>query len=182
MKKALPMIIGILVFAALLGGYFVLKQNNEKAEQAKEAKDTVFSYDTADMTALTFANASGEVQLTKSGDTWSCAAQADVAIDADQVSTLLDMIHELEIKKDLGKVDSLSDYGLEDPSATITFTAADKTVSIAVGDFNDTSDSQYVYVDDDSTHVYAVSQSLVEFGTKTIADVTEDTTEASTEE
>ncbi len=182
MKKALPIIIGLLVFAGLLGGYFVLKQNNEKAEKAEAEKDTVYSYDTADITELTFSNASGEVKLTKADDAWSCETQTDTAIDADKVSTLLDMVCELEIKKDLGKVDSLSDYGLETPSATITFTAADQTVSVAVGDFNDTSDSQYVYIDGDNEHVYAVSKNLGEFGTKTIADVTEDTTEDSTEE
>lgn len=161
MKKALPLIIGIIVFCLLLGGYFALREDNRRKEEQERAQEFLYNYASGDITALSFTNAEeAELTLELLDGVWKLKGSGDTQISAAKVEELLDKVKTLTVSNTLQNVEDLEPYGLAKPSNRVAFTAAGTEVSLCIGAYNATTASQYVYLNDDTSTVYAVNAEL----------------------
>lgn len=177
MKKALPLIIGILAFCLLLGGYFALKQNNQKQEEKEAAKDSLYNYNVEDITKLSFVGTENEeLVLSQQDGVWSLENASAVQVSADKVQELLSSINTLTVTNTLQNVEDLAEYGLTEPAKVVSFTAADTEVVLHIGSYNNTTASQYVYLNDDTSVIYAVDAQLTDVFNVSISDLQEEET------
>lgn len=182
MKKALPLIIGILAFCLLLGGYFALKQNNQKKEEKEAEEDMLYNYNLQDITGLSFTNADKkELVLGLEDGIWKLEDSVDVQISTAKVEELLNKVKALTVSNTLQNVEDLEAYGLADPANRVTFTAADTKVVLCIGNYNGTTSSQYVYLNDDTSVVYAVRADLTGVFNVDVAALTEEADDTQTE-
>lgn len=181
MKKALPIIIGILAFCLLLGGYFALKQNNRKKAEKEAEQEMLYNYDVQDITAFSFTNAENEELVFNLIDgAWELDGAADTQISTAKIEELLNKVKALTLSNTLQNVEDLEAYGLASPAHRVTFTAAGTNVTICIGNYNGTTSSQYVYLNDDTSVVYAVNADFTgvfDVDAAALAD-TEESTEA----
>ena len=174
MKKALPLIIGILAFCLLLGGYFALKQSDQKREAKEAAKDSLYNYNVEDITKLSFVGAENEeLVLSQQDGVWSLKSASDVQVSADKVQQLLSSINALTVTNTLQNVEDLAEYGLTESAQVVSFTAADTEVVLHIGSYNSTTASQYVYLNDDTSVIYAVDAQLTDVFNISISDLHE---------
>ncbi len=159
MKKAAPLMIGIIIFILLFAGYLFLKQKN--AADAEVQADVLYSYSTDDITQFSFVDTDGEtLSFTLSDDGWIYDASSDYEISEDEVTSLLSNVASMNVNNTLQDVSDLADYGLATPSNRVSFTAGEATVTIYIGDYNATTESQYIYLNDDTSVIYAVETDL----------------------
>lgn len=182
MKKALPLIIGILAFCLLLGGYFALKQNNQRKEQKEAEEEMLYNYNLQDITGLSFTNADKEELILSLEDgTWKLENSANTQISTVKVEGLLNKVKMLTVANKLENVDDLEAYGLAEPANRVTFTAADTKVVLCIGNYNGTTSSQYVYLNDDTSVIYAVKADLTGVFNVDVAALTEEADDTQTE-
>lgn len=163
MKKALPLIIGILAFCLLLGSYFALKKNNQKKEAKEAAKEILYNYNIEDITRLSFTNDENEeLTFNLSDGVWNLENSTDVQISTTKLEALLSKVNTLTVTNTLENVEDLESYGLAVPANCVTFTAADTEVVLYIGNYNSTTSSQYVYLNDDTSVIYAVAAELTD--------------------
>ena len=112
----------------------------------------------AQMEAL---NGTEEDETTEAGETDAGDGEADGTQDAEEAETALYEVNTTTASTILGYLDSLtseyqvtpnedlSEYGLDDPSMTITLTMTDGTVyTLVFGDYNEYISAYYYYLDD----------------------------------
>ncbi|MDE5965444.1 MAG: hypothetical protein K2G89_01235, partial [Lachnospiraceae bacterium] len=61
MKKMLPLLAGIVVFALLICGYTALKNKNENAQTSEEDAPALYSYALEDLTEASFTDEHGKM-------------------------------------------------------------------------------------------------------------------------
>ena len=183
-KQKIQLIVILVIFVICIGGYFGLKTYNEKAA-AKESEPeyTALALSEEDeVTALKVSNENGNFELTKNEDgTWILKSDETVNIDQDTVDSMVELVSTITSDKVVDGADSLSDYGLDEPSITIEITLSDGSAhNIILGDYNSAAYTYYLMVDDIST-IYTVTSSINSKFTFTVDDITAEETE-STEE
>lgn len=159
MKKALPLIIGVILFALLLMGYWMLKQKNEK--DAETVEDTLYTYAVDDISQFSFLNTNGDtLSFTRTDDGWVYDDSDDYQISEEKVTSLLNTVASLTLKNTLQDISDLEAYGLATPLNRVSFTVGDTAVVVCIGNYNTTTESQYIYLNDDTSVVYAVQTDL----------------------
>lgn len=120
------------------------------------------SVPTADVTAFTVKNASGEFAFTKNeAGAWTLAGLAEgETLNAGAVTTLLNQAANVRLTAPLGKTADPA-YGLAQPSATVTLTAKSgdqtRTITLTVGAKNAT-DNSYVVKSSESPYYVRVAE------------------------
>ena len=105
---------------------------------------------------------SDEVAFTRSEGQWSADGDAAFPVDQTKANTLASTMTGVSVTKKMENVRDPAQYGLDKPSYTVQLTDTDgKKTMIAVGSVNDTTNDVYVYLNDDSSTVYAVSTGLL---------------------
>lgn len=179
-KQKIQFIIILLVLAALVAATFGLKAYNKNKEEAKTAEEeasTIYisKVDTDDITAFSYELDQVTYSFTKNGDTWTYEGDPSIDLDEDKINTMLETFSSFTATDEI-TYDDLSDFGLDNPSNLVTFTTADGSTSIYVGNQNDMLGSYYVMTGEDSK-VYLTTTSLADKFSKTLEEltVTEDT-------
>lgn len=165
MKKMLPLLVGIVVFALLIGGYAALKNKNENAQTSEEDAPALYSYALDDLTEASFTDKHGNTLTFAQGtDGWTYAEDKESCqVLEEPLSELLNKICTLSASDTIDLAESgntLSDYGLEAPENQITLKTKDASVSVSIGGYNDTTACQYVTLDGNTEKIYAVSVNL----------------------
>ena len=142
-------------------------------ENWKEARRRVLGPEAADIRSLEIASANQRVALTKRNDTWFLTYPLDWPANPNAVSRIVNELQFLEHEtsfqvRDLAKNgQSLSDYGLDEPRLTVTFSNPDPASPAAqrqqtvlrLGDT--TKDGLRVYLlSSDGERIHVVNQSL----------------------
>lgn len=179
-KQKIQFIIILLVLAALVAATFGLKAYNKNKEETKTAEEeasTIYisKVDTDDITAFSYEIDQVTYSFTKNGDTWTYDGDPSIDLDEDKINTMLETFSSLTATDEI-TYDDLSDFGLDNPPDFVTFTTADGSTSIYVGNKNDMLDSYYVMTGEDNK-VYLTTTSLADKFSKTLEEltVTEDT-------
>jgi preprotein translocase subunit YajC len=189
MKKRSGMILIILVvfLILLIPAYFLMVKSNEKREAEETADDTekVLDISTSDVTSVEFTLDEQQVLFRLEDDTWKLEGDDSFEVEATAVENVISTVAEMTSARTLEDVEDLSEYGLTNPSQTVTLTLQDGTTyNIYFGDSNESTGNDYVYVDSDKTKVYTVDYSIAQTFDGTLDDfqAEEDDTEEDTAE
>ncbi|MCD8087725.1 MAG: DUF4340 domain-containing protein [Oscillospiraceae bacterium] len=160
MKRGAKLGVLVAALAVLVGAWGLinyLTTQKEAADAALEITDddidlAVGEYD--DVTALSWTYSESTVNLTYDADseTWVNADDETCPIDQEAVDALVTAVSSTCASQEVTDVEDFEQYGLDEPTLTVTASTADSTVTYAVGSTSLTGE-YYVRVDG-STSVY----------------------------
>ena len=202
-KKQLLILLAILLVCVLgLFGATFYSAWVEIQEEIAEADYAVLSFEDTDLTQIHVVGSAGELTINYDGSEWTFEndinAQMDALngtdaddaeedtveyeVNATTASTLMGYLDSLTSEYAITPNEDLSEYGLEDPSMTITLTMSDGTVySLVFGDYNEMLGEYYYYLDDAST-LYTISSYTYNILNKTDTDLADEVEEEEEEE
>ncbi|MCR5525952.1 MAG: DUF4340 domain-containing protein [Lachnospiraceae bacterium] len=167
-KQIRNLIILLVVLIVCIGGYFGMKNFNEKTEaaseaasEAAEAKEQISTVSSGSITKLSWKYDGADVTITKGGadgdDVWY-----NGSVSLNSVESMLDSVSDIESTKTITGDDiNMDDFGLSDPSNVITAETSDgKSIKITLGIQNQITNDYYCYLNDDTSKVYTISSSL----------------------
>lgn len=188
MEKQKKQLIGLLavLIAALIAFVVVSRLPDEEDAQEETVTYEVTKLEAEDVTKLVYTNETETFTLTKNDDGWVCDEYRDVTIDEDAVMTMVNKVAAMTSENKIENVEDISQYGLDEPSLTILVSDSTDTYTILVGDYNATTYTYYMCLENDKTTVYTTeSATISSFNNNTIEDLTaeeettvEETTEA----
>lgn len=173
-KKTITVIVLLAVLALACGGYVgVLKYNEMQEEKAaNQEDDTAISIITLeDVVAVSYDNETASLAFEKKDDQWVCTEQEDFPVIQSRINSIANAMKSMSANRQLDETEDLSQFGLDDPSMTVTATdSAGTTKTLKVGNVNEYTDDYYAMVDGDDT-VYTISSGIVNYTDYTLEDL-----------
>ncbi|MBS5081205.1 MAG: DUF4340 domain-containing protein [Clostridiales bacterium] len=162
-KKLIGLLTALVVLILLTAAYFCLKNYNKEQEAESETEDTsvaVTSIEETDITGLTYILDKEKLEFKKENDSWHYAQDKNFPVDQDKMKTLLDNFKDIKAVRDLGQLENLEDYGLEEPQNTVTVTSNNGVETVFyIGNENETTGDYYMYMNNPE-HVYTVGSTF----------------------
>ena len=160
MKKFIPTYIIIVLFAGILI-YYQITGKHERPEET-----TIFKLEKKDFRELSFNSDDNRWKLIKDGE-WEIVEPKKWEADQEKVENIVDQLSSLEAERVVEKEPKeIKKYGLDKPSAKISFQAGDKHYELLIGKRSPVSYQFYVKRAD-SPVVYIVSgYTIDDFKTK----------------
>lgn len=180
-KSLIQLIVLVVVLAAMIAGYFVMKNYNkqhpQKSTSATEAKMSeteaetvdVTSFATDDVTGVTVQYNGQTTNLQKLNNKWQNTDKNTAEIDTDKVTSFLTSFTKIKAAEKIADAKDLSKYGLDKPAAVVTITTYNKTIKISLGNYNSMIQKYYLELGTEPT-VYTVSSDVFDACKKTAAD------------
>ena len=174
-KQKIQFIVILIVLAVLVAATFGMKWYNKKQEERKTAEEEasviyISKVDTDTITAFSYEIDQVTYSFTKDGDNWIYDGDPSVDIDEDAVNTMLETLASLTATEEITS-DTLADFGLDKPSDMVTYTTAEGSTTLYVGNQNEMLGSYYVMTGEDSK-IYLTETSLADKFSKTIGELT----------
>lgn len=185
-KQKKQFIVVLILLVVAVAAYLLLHVYNDKKEAKEEAEEdadtiTITDFDTDDVTAFSYQLNGETLSFTKDGDNWLYDGDTSLDLDEDSITSMLSAVSNLTTEEALEEYDSLSDYGLDTPSNTITVTTADGTITLLAGNQNEITNSYYMMTGDSDT-VYLISTDLNSTFSSAVDDLIAEEEETETEE
>ena len=165
-KKSVKLVIAVGVLAILSGAYvgvktYVAMQDAKEEENNEEETQEVVSIASEDIQSIKFILDKKETTFEKEGDSWVKSDENAFPVDQDKLDTLAGIFSSVTAQRTLKDVEDPSEYELDNPQNTITVTTTDgEATVIQVGMENDSTSQEYIDLNDDSSTVYVVSNSV----------------------
>lgn len=167
-RKTVTLASSVVILAVLCGTYYGVQKYSAEQEKAAEEENEnkvtdVFSEESSNITKLKFIVDKTEVVFEKKDDTWIKEDEAEFPVDQDVLSDAAVSISSVTSDRVLEKVEDLSQYGLDNPSNTITVTTdnGDETI-LKIGSENESVNQYYVEKGDDKDTVYLVDATTID--------------------
>ena len=144
---------------------------------------TVTSIVQEDVTGVTYLYEGNTVDLVKEDGIWKSNDDKSLSLDQTAVSNMLSYVCSITTDTVIENPDSVSEFGLGNPSNTICLTLADgSSIELLVGDYLDIAQAYYAQLAGD-TNVYTISNYIPSAFSKSLEMlvVEEETTEEVTE-
>ena len=173
-KKSMNLITAVAVLVVLSGAYvgvktYVAKQ--EENEEEEEEKTQVFSISSEDVQSIKFVIDKKEGTFEKNNDEWVKSDERDFPVDQDKLTEAIGSLDNVEADRVLDNVTDTTEYGLDDPTNTITVTDKDgKETVLHVGMENESTSQYYVENGTDESKIYVVADSVFQPFMKTLYD------------
>lgn len=185
-KQKKQFIVVLILLVVAVAAYLILHVYNDKKEAKEEAEEdadtiTITDFDTDDVTAFSYQLNGETLSFTKDGDNWLYDGDTSLDLDEDSITSMLSAVSNLTTEEALEEYDSLSDYGQDTPSNTITVTTADGTITLLAGNQNEITNSYYMMTGDSDT-VYLISTDLNSTFSSAVDDLIAEEEETETEE
>lgn len=190
MKKQQRQFIIICVILILgIAAYFGARSYNKNQEEKELAEEEasvirIASIDSTDVTEFTYSLDGTNLNFFKDGDDWKYQGDESIDIDESGITTMLSALSDLTAADQIeeGEYESLEDYGLEEPSGTITVTTEQETIVFQMGDYNELLKQYYLKIEGDP-RIFLMESNLSNSFQKTVEDLTvEEEAAESTEE
>lgn len=173
-RKSVTLVSSVLFLAVLCGAYYGIQKysaEQEIKEQEENESEVVelFSEDSTDITKLKFVIEKTEVVFEKENDTWLKEDESEFPVDQDVLTDAASSISSVTSDIVIDDVEDLSQYGLDDPSNTITITTDDGEETILkIGLENESVNQYYVEKGDENDKVYLVDSTVIDPFMKTL--------------
>lgn len=175
-KKSMNLITAVAVLVVLSGVYvgvktYVAKQEEKENAEEEEEKTQVFSISSEDVQSIKFVIDKKEVTFEKNNDEWVKSDERDFPVDQDKLIEAIGSLNNVEADRVLDNVTDTTEYGLDDPTNTITITDKDgKETVLHVGMENASTSQYYVENGEDESKIYVVADSVFQPFMKTLYD------------
>lgn len=158
MKRSGKLILLLLVAVLLCGGYLAVQHFTQKETvETEEVEIALLNAEADDVVELSWALDGETVSLQKTDAGWTMEGDGAFPVDQTTARQLADDMAGLTANRQLTGVETLSDYGLEEPTFAVTVTLADGSwYLISQGSLNALSNDAYVQISGDDS-VYVVS-------------------------
>lgn len=175
-KKSMNLITAVAVLVVLSGAYvgvktYVAKQEEKENAEEEEEKTQVFSISSEDVQSIKFVIDKKEVTFEKNNDEWVKSDERDFPVDQDKLIEAIGSLNNVEADRVLDNVTDTTEYGLDDPTNTITITDKDgKETVLHVGMENASTSQYYVENGENESKIYVVADSVFQPFMKTLYD------------
>ena len=175
-KKSMNLITAVAVLVVLSGAYvgvktYVAKQEEKENSEEEDEKTQVFSISYYDVQSIKFVIDKKEVTFEKNNDEWVKSDERDFPVDQDKLIEAIGSLNNVEADRVLDNVTDTTEYGLDDPTNTITITDKDgKETVLHVGMENASTSQYYVENGEDESKIYVVADSVFQPFMKTLYD------------
>lgn len=175
-KKSMNLITAVAVLVVLSGAYvgvktYVAKQEEKENAEEEEEKTQVFSISSEDVQSIKFVIDKKEVTFEKNNNEWVKSDERDFPVDQDKLIEAIGSLNNVEADRVLDNVTDTTEYGLDDPTNTITITDKDgKETVLHVGMENASTSQYYVENGEDESKIYVVADSVFQPFMKTLYD------------
>lgn len=173
-RKSVTLISALVLLAALCGAYYgIQKYSAEQEKKAQEESESevveLFSEDSTSITKLKFIIEKTEVVFEKENDIWYKEDESEFPVDQDILTDAANSISSVTSEIEIDDVEDLEQYGLDDPSNTITITTEDGVETIfKIGSENESVNQYYVEKGDEKNKVYLVDSTIIDPFMKTL--------------
>lgn len=162
-KKNTALIAGIIILALLLVFYLVLHNSSkEDSQDTEKTSETAFETTVEDISEAVFKSGENEFKFTKSDDIWKYNGEENFPLDQSAFEEIISKFEKIAADRVLEKPDNISEYGLDDPTVTVSLKDKDgKEQTLQFGDTNSVTSSSYMTLNKDNEKVYVVSSTIV---------------------
>lgn len=173
-RKSVTLISSVVFLAVLCGAYYGIQKysaEQEKKEQEESDSEVIelFSEDSANITKLKFIIEKTEVVFEKEDNNWYKEDESEFPVDQDVMTDATSSISSVTSEVLIDGVEDLGQYGLDDPSNTITITTEDGEETVfKIGLENESVNQYYVEKGDDKDKVYLVDSTVIDPFMKTL--------------
>jgi len=151
-------IILVVVLGLLVGAYVFINNRDENTDSSKSADIIkILDFDKDKVTEMTLENKDGKFVFARKDKDWVATSPADLKINSSAVDSIAINASSLVAEKLIeDNASDLAQYGLAQPSATVTFKLEDGSVKvIEVGDATPTGGAYYLK-EKDNNKVYTI--------------------------
>jgi len=187
-KQKIQFIVILIVLAVLIAATFGMKwynKNKEEEKTAEEEASTIYisKVDVDTITAFSYEVDHVTYTFTKDGDTWTYDGDTSLDMDEEAIDSMLSTLSSLTAIEEISDYTDLKEFGFDQPEDLISYTTSEGSVSLFVGNKNDTLNAYYI-ISADGGSIYLTETSLADAFSKTIEEltVTEDTESTETVE
>lgn len=167
-KQNRTLIILVVLLAILCVGYVgivkykeVQDQKQQEASEAEEEANKIVLNQMDNVAAISFNTADGQLSFHAHDDVWHYDGDEAFPLNTTKLNTILNSMNPLEATRKLEETEDLSNYGLTEPSNTVTITdnAGNQKV-LNIGSMNEYSGDYYASIAGDDS-VYTIGSTLV---------------------
>ncbi len=149
--KRLGILLGILVIACIAA--FCAIRYEEHQEKIKNSEETILEVDPDTVTQLSWEYNGNSFTLNKEDDVWTYADDENFPVDQEHVQTMLELFQEFGVSFVIEDVDDYSQYGLDNPTCTITLQSEDTTYTVQLGNYSNMDEKRYVSIGDGNAYL-----------------------------
>ncbi len=161
-QKKLLLLVGVL--AALCVVIAVVTGVQKHIDTVTTVDEEIVAADPEALTAVSWTKEGATLSFTQADGTWQDASDAAFPVDQEKMADFLSHFESVHASFIIENVEDFAQYGLDDPSCTITLTSADGDTVLELGDFSTMDEKRYVtlgdgtvYLIDDDLAGYAVT-------------------------
>lgn len=161
-KQKKQMLALVLVLVVLVAGYFGLQQYNklQSEKESSEPKNMLTDIDSDEIIKLSYTYEGEEYRFYKEDDTWLAEDDPTQSLMQYRITNLVSKAAQLEAVNTIENVTDMSQYGLSEPTRSISFETESASYIFYVGDYNSMSGVYYLCRPSDDT-VYTVENSTI---------------------
>lgn len=153
--KKLSILLAILVVVCVAA--FCMNRYEERKEEIKNTDEVILALNNDDVNALSFSYSDTALSFHKSEDgTWLYDEDAAFPVDSDMMDKLISIFNSFGASFIIENVDDYSQYGLDDPTCTITLSTADIDYTVALGAYSTMDQKRYVSTGDGNVYLVSV--------------------------
>lgn len=161
-KKETMIIIGLLVFAAILflGSLLISKKKEDKIKEESKTI-SLMKVDSSLVDKIELKNSNGDVVFGKDGEQWVAEDDKEFPVNQEMVNEMITYLTDITAVRSVSEgKENAAEYGLENPCATGTLTLSDgTTVKVFLGDTLPDSNGDYGMVENvDGIYVFEAGE------------------------
>ncbi|MBQ6702609.1 MAG: DUF4340 domain-containing protein [Clostridia bacterium] len=152
MKKAIKLIVLLLVLGGLVAGYFVYTSSTKGDSTENDGENDVNTVievlvlDSATVNSIEYVFDEETVKLKKVGDVWQWAEDPDFPLEQSYANDMAASLSNIVANRVIANtLENEADFGMDDPNFTIKYTVSDGTEYVyTMGNYNQAAEGYYI--------------------------------------
>lgn len=144
--KKLCILLGVLATVCIAA--VLIGRMEQRQEDIRSGQTTVLALDTGDASVLSWEYAGSSFSFHREDGLWCYDDDEAFPVDQDAIEALLTVFADFTASFTIENADTLSQYGLEAPTASIHIETAEDAFDILVGDYSQMDSQRYVSIGD----------------------------------
>ncbi len=156
MMKKKSMMILLVILAVLVALCLIVTLSNKHEEKIKQTSGVILSFDTDDVTELSWTVSGNTFSFEKVDGEWVKTGDSEFPVNQDKIENLLLEISAYEARFIIEDATNLADYGLKNPECSITVITDSESHCLLLGGYSSMDEERYFSVGDGNAYLAAV--------------------------